>query len=124
MHPADTTNKMEPSEKSQPATEAYETEVSEMHETAWSSTSSSNASLKSSHEEENSGRQDDHTVAFADLEPTASRSIPPPPQSHSVFFDPEYEVKWEENDVDDPKNWSVWRKAHTIFACTIASCTV
>jgi len=115
---------METSEKSQPATESYETEAKEMHETTWSSTSSSNASLKSVHDEENLDGQNDHTVAFADLEPTASRSIPPPPQSHSAFLDPEYEVRWEENDVEDPKNWSVWRKAHTIFACTIASCTV
>ena len=115
---------MEPSEKSQPATEPYETEVKEMHETTWSSTSSSSASLRSFHQEEDADSQNDHTVVFADLEPTASRSIPPPPHSHSAFFDPEYEVKWGENDVEDPKNWSVWRKAHTIFACTIASCMV
>jgi hypothetical protein len=115
---------MAPSEKSQLATEPYETEIKEMHETTWSSTSSSSASLRSFHEEANTDGQNDHTVAFADLEPTASRSIPPPPQSHSAFFDPKYEIKWEENDAQDPKNWSVWRKAHTIFACTIASCTV
>jgi hypothetical protein len=115
---------MDPSEKSQPATEPYETEIKEMHETTWSSISSSSASLRSLHEEEDTDGQNDHTVAFADLEPTASRSIPPPPQSHSAFSDPRYEITWDENDIENPKNWSVWRKAHTIFACTIASCIV
>jgi hypothetical protein len=115
---------MDPSEKSQPATEAYETEVKEMHDTTWSSTSSSSASLRSIRVEDKSDGHNDHTVAFADLEPTASRSIPPPPQSQSAFSDPEYEITWEENDVENPKNWSVWRKVHTIFACTTASCIV
>ncbi|KAG9516788.1 MFS general substrate transporter, partial [Aureobasidium melanogenum] len=106
-----------------PATEAYETEVKELHEITWSSASSSHTSLDFVHEEDSVDSQNDHTVAFADLEPTASRSIPPPPQSHSGCFDPDCEIKWEENDVENPKNWSVWRKTHTIFACTIASCT-
>ncbi|TIA57500.1 MFS general substrate transporter [Aureobasidium pullulans] len=115
---------MDSSDRSQSATEAYDIEAKEMHETTWSSTSSSNASLRSTKREESPDSQNDHTVAFADLEPTASRSIPPPPRSQSAFFDPDFEIKWEENDVENPKNWSVWRKAHTIFACTVASCTV
>ncbi|TIA06477.1 MFS general substrate transporter [Aureobasidium pullulans] len=115
---------MDSSDRSQSTTEAYETETKEMHETTWSSTSSSNASLTSIKRGESPDSQNDHTVAFADLEPTASRSIPPPPRSQSAFFDPDFEIKWEENDVENPKNWSVWRKAHTIFACTVASCTV
>ena len=117
-------HKMDSSDRSQSATEAYEIETKEMHETTWSSRSSSNASLRSTKREESPDSQNDHTVAFADLEPTASRSIPPPPRSQSAFFDPGFEIKWEENDVENPKNWSVWRKAHTIFACTVASCTV
>lgn len=117
-------DKMESLPNSQPATEAYETEVKELHEVTWSSTNSSRTSLELVHEENSVDSQNDHTVAFADLEPTASRSIPPPPQSPSECFDPEYEIEWEENDVENPKNWSVWRKTHTIFACTIASCTV
>lgn len=117
------TDKMEPSQKLQSATESYETDVKEVHEITWSSASSSHTSLDCVHAEGSVDGRDDHTVAFADLEPTASRSIPPPPQSHSECFDPDYEIKWEENDIENPKNWSVWRKTHTIFACTIASCT-
>ena len=117
------TDKMDPSQKLQSATEPYETDVKEVHEITWSSASSSHTSLDFVHAEDSVDGRDDHTVAFADLEPTASRSIPPPPQSHSECFDPDYEIKWEENDIENPKNWSVWRKTHTIFACTIASCT-
>ncbi|KAI4715273.1 hypothetical protein E4T48_08552 [Aureobasidium sp. EXF-10727] len=95
---------MVPSEKSQPATEPYETEIKEIHETTWSSTSSSSTSLSSIHDEESIDEQNDHTIAFADLEPTASRSIPLPPQSHS---DPRYEIRWDDNDVENPKNWLV-----------------
>lgn len=115
---------MESSQKSQPATEAYETDVKEIHEITWNSTTSSRTSLDTCREEDGADSQNDHTVAFADLEPTASRSIPPRPRSQSECFDSDYEIKWEDSDVENPKNWSVWRKAHTIFACTIASCTV
>ncbi|KAI5240429.1 MFS general substrate transporter [Aureobasidium subglaciale] len=104
---------MDPSEKSQPATEPYETEVKEKYETSWSSASSSSASLRSIKREESPDSQNDHTIAFADLEPTASRSIQPPPRSHSDLFDPEYEVKWEENDVENPKTCVLYSSAYT-----------
>lgn len=108
---------MDTSSNSQEPKEAYEFEPKEMHENSWSATNSSSSSLRSvAH-----ASPEQHDTGFVALEPSISQSIPPQAASHMACFDPKLEVKWETNDPEDPKNWPFWKKAHTIFGCTLAS---